>query len=275
MSKAITWMFPSVALFLLLSIGLVTGAFAQESPFFTPGNLIVSVEGCGVEGGTCRSVPNGTGNGVGNSSAGGYGDNQGSLMTLFQYAPSGTSSAAFVNSLLLPQSPSGANVPVSAEYGSSSEATLQLAGTGQYLTIMGYGVNANTFNANPNSYSAAPNSALAQSGSLTGQSYTPISRVVTLIDPYGNVNSSTPLFNIFSGNNPRSTYSADGTHFYVSGQGTSGDATGGVFYTTLGSSSATTITGDDAGTTSSQDTRTVQINNNTLYVFDGQQDGCI
>ncbi len=36
-------------------------AFAQQDPFFTPGNLVVTVEGCGVHGGTCTAVPNGTG----------------------------------------------------------------------------------------------------------------------------------------------------------------------------------------------------------------------
>ncbi len=235
-------------------------AFGQSNPFFTPGNLVVSVEGCGVEGGTCTGVPNGTGAG------GGYGDNQAAPLTLFQYSPNGTSSVSFINSMVLPQTTSGANVAVSGEYGSSSEGTMNLAGTSQYLAITGYGVDAADFNANPNSYSAAPNSALGQSGSLTGQSYTPVPRVAALIDPYGNVNSSTAIFNIFNGNNPRSTYTADGTHIYVSGQGTSGDATGGTFYTTLGSSSATTIVGDDAGTSSSQDTRDVQIYNNTLFI---------
>jgi hypothetical protein len=167
---------------------------------------------------------------------------------------------------VLPQTASGANLPVSGEYGSSSEGTVQLAGTSQYLAIMGYGVNAATFNSNPDAYSAAANTALAQSGSLTGQSYTPVPRVVTLVDSYGNVNSSTALYNIFNGNNPRSTYTADGLHIYVSGQGTSGDATGGVFYTTLGASSGTAITGADGGSGANQDTRVVQINNGTLYV---------
>src|ERR1700690_2796660 len=92
-------------------------AFAQTT-FFVPGNLVVAVEGCGVHGGTCTSVPNGTGNGTGNSSVGGYGDTQGAPITLFQYTPTGTASAAFVNSLVLPQNASGANVPISGEYGS-------------------------------------------------------------------------------------------------------------------------------------------------------------
>ena len=257
MSTAIARRFVCLAALLLL-LGLVTSAFAQ-TPFFAAGNLVVSVEGCGVEGGTCTDIQNGTGTG------GGYGDNQGAPLTLFQFSPTGTSSVSFVNSLALPQTGSGANFPVSGEYGSSSEGTINLAGTSQYLAIMGYGVNAASFNANPTLY-GIPGGELGQSGSLTGQSYTPVPRITALIDPYGNVNSSTAIFNIFNANNPRSTYTADGTHIYVSGQGTSGDATGGVFYTTLGSGSATTIVGDDAGSTSSQDTRDVQIYNNTLYV---------
>ncbi|MGA7240237.1 MAG: hypothetical protein WBY44_31425 [Bryobacteraceae bacterium] len=121
-------------------------AFA-ESTLFTPGNLVVAVEGCGLHGNTCTSVPHGTGAGAGNSSVGGYGDNQGAPLTLFQYAPNGTTSVTYVNSLVLPQNGSGANFPVSSEYGSSSEGTLQLSGGGQFLTIMGYGINAATFDA--------------------------------------------------------------------------------------------------------------------------------
>ena len=65
----------------------------------------------------------------------------------------------------------------------------------------------------------------------------------------GTLDTSTALTTVFNGNNPRSVYTTDGTSFYVSGQGTSGDNTGGVFYTTLGSSTATSITGNDAFTT--------------------------
>ncbi|MGA2736652.1 MAG: SBBP repeat-containing protein [Bryobacteraceae bacterium] len=261
---------------------LSTPALAQQSPLFTPGNLVVVVEGCGVFGGTCTAVPNGTGTGAGNSSAGGYGDNQAGPLTLFQYMPNGTASVAYVNSLVLPQTGSGANLPVSGEYGSSSEGTLQLSGSGQYLTIMGYGINAAAFDAayyppfTGDPYGAAPSGALAQSGSLTGQSYTPVARVLTLIDPYGNVNSSTALYNIFNTNNPRSVYTANGTTAYVSGQGSGSDATGGVFYTAVGAANTapTAITGlDTTSKTLSQDTRDVQIYNNTLYVSVDSKEG--
>ena len=94
---------------LILALACLTAipALAQDSTFFTPGNLVVAVEGCGVHGGTCTNVPNGTGNGSGNSSVGGYGDNQAAPLTLFQYTPLGTTTAAFVNSLTLqPTAPS-------------------------------------------------------------------------------------------------------------------------------------------------------------------------
>ena len=249
--------------------------FAQ-SPLFTAGNLVVTVEGCGVHGGTCTAVPNGTGTGAGNSSVGGYGDNQAAPLTLFQYTPTGTTSVMFVNSLVLPQTGSGANLPVSGEYGSSSEGTLQLSGTGQYLTIVGYGINAATFDANPTFYGAAPSDALAQSGSLTEQSYTPVARVLALVDARGSVNSSTALYNVFDTNNPRSAYTADGTTAYVSGQGSGSDATGGVFLTPIGSPNAapTPITGLDTTSKSiAQDARTVQIYGGTLYVSVDSKEG--
>lgn len=277
-----------VGIIALTSALFVSGpVFAQQSPQFTTGNLVVAVEGCGVYGGTCTAVPNGTGTETGNSSSGGYGDNQAAPLTLFQYAPIGTTSAVYVNSFVLPQTASGANFPVSGEYGSSSEGTLQLSGSGRYLTIMGYGVNAASFNANPPLFGAAPSNALGQSGSLTGQSYTPVPRVLALIDANGNVNSSAALYNIFNTNNPRSAYTLDGTTAYVSGQGSGCDMTGGVFYIPqlAPNMSPTAITGGDALPTSScvasgyiqpliaQDTRTVQIYGNTLYISADSTEG--
>ncbi len=228
-------------------------------PILLPGNLVVSVSGNGVPG----------------AGSGPYTDTQASPLTLFQYQPNGTASASLVNFLTLPQVASGLNLPVSAEYGSSSEGTLHLSGNGQYLTVMGYGVNANDFNSNPGTYGGVPgNTRLAQSGSLTGQGYTPVARVVALIDANGNVNSTTGVFNVFDQNNPRSVYTPDGTSFYISGQGNSPDHTGGVYLTTLGSSSATAITGDDTNTKmSSQDTRDVQIVNGQLYVSVDSKEG--
>ena len=51
----------------------------------------------------------------------------------------------------------------------------------------------------------------------------------------------------------------NGSKFYISGQGVSGETTEGLFLAQRGASSATAITRP-------ADTRTVDINNNTLYV---------
>lgn len=248
---------PRTAIAAAVGMLLMTPAAFADS-FFVPGNLVVSVEGNGVAGAT----------------SGPYRDNQAAPMTLFQYKTSGTSSASYVNSLTLPQSNSGKNYAVSSEYGSSSEGALQLSGNGKYLSIMGYGINAATFNSNPGKYSPDPtNAALAQSGSVQGQSYTAVPRVVALIDASGNVDSSTALYGFASGNNPRSVYTPDGKTLYVSGQGTKGDSTGGVFVTSVGSQSVTPVTGNDAGGGSAQDTRFVTAYNGQLYVSADSKSG--
>lgn len=242
---------------LSLALALLAPAAANASVVFQTGDLVVSVEG----------------NGVWGAASGTYTDNQAAPLTLFQFAPTGTSSASYAGSLVLPQTSSGANSAISGEYGSSSEGALQLSGNGAYLTVMGYGVNAAAFNANPAAYGSS-NNALGQSGSLTGQGYTPVPRVVALINKDGAVNTTTALYNVFNGNNPRSVATVDGKTFYVSGQGTSGDATGGVFYAKRGASSATAITGlDTSSGSAAQDTRSVEIYNGQLYVSVDSKEG--
>ncbi len=167
---------------------LVTGAawmpvYAQ-SLTFTPGDLVVTVEGDG-------------------SNTGSYSDNQAAPITLFQFSVSGTSTpATAAGALELLRT-------ISGEFGSSSEGLLQLSGNGQYLTLAGYGINWDTYNTNPTIYSTActptPSceSALAQSTSLSSApNYIP--RVVALVSANGNVDTSTQLTNVFNGNNPRS-----------------------------------------------------------------------
>ncbi len=257
MARATTTLLLRISTLPALALSSVAPSSAADFTF-TTGDLVVSVEGNGVEG----------------AASGSYTDNQAAPLTLFEFNPNGTGApATYVGALVLPQTASGANVPVSGEYGSSSEGTLQLSGNGKSLTIMGYGVNAAAFNADPAKYSSTGNPALGQSGSLTGQSYTPVPRVVAVIGADGSVNSTTALTNIFDQNNPRSVYSVDGTSFYVSGQGNYPDATGGVFYTTLGSHSATSITGPDAGSGTSQDTRTVEVYDGQLYVSSDSKKG--
>ena len=226
---------------MIIGTTCIAPAYA-DSFVFTPGDLVVSVEGDG-------------------SNTGSYTDNQAAPITLDEFSLNGTTSAFSAGSMMLPTVASGSNYAISGEYGSSSEGSLSLSGNGQYLTIMGYGVSPTAYNSNPSAYgNPTGNSAEAQSTSAL------LPRVVALVGANGSVDTSTALTNVFSGNNPRSVYTVDGSSFYVSGQGTSGDNTGGVFYATRGSTTATSITGADAGSGSSQDTRSVMAYNGSLYV---------
>jgi len=193
------------------------------------------------------------------------------VLQQFQLSSDGTT-ATNAGSFALSQTSSGNNSMISGEYGSASEGILQTSVNGQYLTMMGYGVNASTFNnAALSTYGTA---ALGQTTSLTaanqtGTPVTTVARVVALIGGNGSVDTSTALTGVYNQNNPRSVATVDGTSFYISGQGASKtDPTQGVFYTTLGS---TTATGIDNTT----DTRVVSIVNNgtgnTLYVSRDQK----
>ena len=241
-----------------LALGCQTLAFA-DTLTFTAGDLVVSAEGDGVSGNT-------------------YTDNQAAPITLYQFSVNGTSAASAAGAMMLPTTSSGANSVISGEYGSSSEGSLQLSGNGQYLTIMGYGVNAAAFNANPTAYGTSINSpgslALGQSGSLLNAGYITVPRVVALIGANGSVDTSTAITGIFNGNNPRSVFTQDGTSFYLSGQGNSPDSTGGVYYAVKGANTATAITGNDTSSgASSQDTRMITVYNGQLYVSVDSKEG--
>jgi hypothetical protein len=183
----------------------------------------------------------------------------------FQLSSDGTI-ATETGALLLPQAGS-AQAPISGEFGSASEGHLQLSVNGQYLAMMGYGVDAATFNSAPlTTYGTA---ALGQTTSLTaanqtGTVVTTVPRTVALIGINTSIDTSTQLTGLYNQNNPRSVATIDGTAFWTSGQGASkGDPTEGVAYAPIGASIATTID-------NSTDTRVVEILNagsgNTLYV---------
>ena len=87
----------------------------------------------------------------------------------FQLGANATS-ATMNGSLTLPQTASGANAAISGEYGSASEGLLQQSANGNYLTIMGYGVNATAFNTGT-TYGTA---ALGQTTSLLGGANTTV-----------------------------------------------------------------------------------------------------
>jgi hypothetical protein len=235
--------------FSLSAIALLAMSAPAFSQAFIPGDLVISTvsETAGV-------IATGSNNGLDTAAP--------IVLDQFQLG-SGGATATSVSTLSLPQTSSGANSAISGEYGSASEGILQDSVNGQYLTIMGYGVNANAFNTAPlSTYGTAALGQTTSLASTTGSTAVP--RVVALIGADGSVNTSTALYNVFNTNNPRSVATVDGSSFYVSGQGASeGDSTEGVAYAMLGATTATVID-------NTTDTRVVSIINNgsgnTLFV---------
>nr|WP_294544172.1 PEP-CTERM sorting domain-containing protein [uncultured Rhodopila sp.] len=209
---------------------MAVSAAAADITSFTPGDLVISTVSCSAGSTICGGT------------SGGLDTAAPMVLQQFQLGANGTTATA-AGTLTLPQTASGANAAISGEYGSASEGILQNSVNGQYLTIMGYGVNAATFNTSPTSiYGTA---ALGQTTSLTGASITTVPRVVALIGSNAGVDTSTALTGVFNQNNPRSAATVDGSSFYVAGQGVTGDGTGGVFYALKGATTATAI---NAGT---------------------------
>jgi hypothetical protein len=262
---------------LLLAVAAV-GAMAAlpraaHALAFTAGDLVISVYGDGDGSGT-------------------YTDNEASPITLQEVTTTGTP----IGQIVLPQTTMAingvSNSAISGEYGSSSEGTLELSANGQYLTIAGYGVTASTFNANPASYAGAQKTCitagssavncypLAQTSSVPGYApsaaavtagYTStitVPRVIALIGANGSVDTSTALTGVFNENNPRSVATVDGSSFYISGQGASktDTTTQGLFFALKGATTATPID-------TSYDTRTVEIQNNQLYLSADSTEG--
>lgn len=196
-----------------------TGAVSTaEAQFFTPGDLVVSTYGVG----------------------GGYIDGVSTPITLMEYTINGT----FVTSLTLPTTDSGSNFGVVGEYGSSSEANLQLSGDGHSLLLAGYQADAANAGIGGNAslaYSDANGTALAQSFSISNGSNVIVPRVAAVIRANGSVDTSTVFKNLYDQNNPRSVWSQNGTTLYVSGQG-SGATDQGIFTVNRGSNNVATGT---------------------------------
>jgi hypothetical protein len=172
------------------------------------------------------------------------------------------------NSLTMVES--GTIAGIAGEYGSSSEGNIQLSSNDQYLTIAGYNSAqaANGIQAASNSdngtndpigtpYSNASGVPLAQSDS------TDVARTADVIDAGGNVVSTTSFSNVYTTNNGRAVYSANGSAIYISGQGDKTAPEQGIFYSPAGASygGATTAT----GIYNVNDTRYVTGYNGNLY----------
>ena len=197
---------------------------ANAVDVFHPGDLVLSVYGNG-------------------ANTGHYDHNRAAPIVLRDI----TTTGAFVGQIVLPQSgfknaAGQANLPISGEYGSSSEGTLQLSVDGHLLVIMGYGIAAATFNdATTEKKNPYGTQALAQTGSLSNGPVIAVPRVVAAVTAQGEVDTRTALLDFADTNNPRSVATVDGSAFYVAGQGHKRDATQGVQFVRAGASSGTVL----------------------------------
>ncbi len=206
---------------------------------YTPGDLVLSIYG------------DGSGTGV-------VGLDQAAPITLEQITQPG----AIVSQQVLPGTTTVVNgtteYAISGEYQSASEGLLTLAGNGQSLTILGYGVNYQSFNA-ANGALVYGTTALGQTNNIPS-SFTQVERVAADISWNGSIDTSTSISGIFNTNNPRSVFTLNGTTFYLSGQGNGNDGTEGVWVAADGSAYATAVWNTKT------DTREVTIYQGQLYI---------
>lgn len=141
-------------------------------------------------------------------------------MYLDEYTRAG---AAVGNTIGLPTA--GADA-VSTQRATNHDRHLHLSPDGQYLTFTGY--------------NAAPG---ASDVSTTSAASTP--RVVGIVRPSGTVDLSTKLTDAYDGFGFRSAYTTDGTKIWMAGDNNGGSGaaalTGGLRYTTKGSSTTTNL----------------------------------
>ncbi len=151
-----------------------------------------------------------------------------------------------VQTIALPTADSGANQTLTLTGNSTSEGFIAQSGQGGHLTLGGYDAATGT---------AAPAGATAAT----------INRVVGVVTiGTGGIDTTTALGDAFNGSNVRSATAKTGTQLYVAGNAGSGQgASGGVRYTTLGSTISDRI---NTGANSGSNSRVVEIFGGNLYV---------
>jgi predicted extracellular nuclease len=151
-----------------------------------------------------------------------------------------TQAGVLVSTTPLPTSVAGANRRVTMSGSATSEGGLALSADGRYLTLAGY--------------DAAPGTA-----GVAGTTASAVNRVVARVDATRTVDSSTAMTDAFSGGNPRSAVTDDGSRFWVAG------STGGVRLATLGDTGTTA----QINSASPTNLRVAGIASGQLYVTTG------
>ncbi len=133
---------------------------------------------------------------------------------LDEYSPAGT----LVRSIALPVTTNGTTQPhrVTASGSATSEGLITRSVDAHYIVATGYDAAAGTAGVAATTSAAVP-------------------RTIARVDAAGNVDTTTALTDVASGNNPRSVAASDGSSFWVDG------AAGGIRFATLGASTSTQL----------------------------------
>ncbi|MES1164157.1 MAG: hypothetical protein ABUR63_00250, partial [Verrucomicrobiota bacterium] len=136
------------------------------------------------------------------------------LVFLDEYSPSG----ALVRSVPLPGTANGTTQPhrLTASGSATSEGLITRSVDGHYVLATGYDTAAGT-------------------ASVAGTTSTAVPRTIARVDAAGNVDTTTGLTDVATGNNPRSVATTDGSNLWVDG------AAGGIRFATLGASTSTQL----------------------------------
>ncbi|HXQ23355.1 MAG TPA: hypothetical protein VN812_16885, partial [Candidatus Acidoferrales bacterium] len=156
---------------------------------------------------------------------------------LDEYTPGGT----LVQSVGMPITDSGASHALIASASAGTEGQLTVSANGQYLLLTGY-------------------DAAVGAANLSSTTSDTVARTVGRVKYTGAVDTSTALTDFASGDKPRSAASDNGTNIWLSGGGKAIGTTGGIHYTTLGSTTSTQISSTYG------DGRQVNVFGNQLYV---------
>ncbi|TBN56170.1 hypothetical protein EYE40_01490 [Glaciihabitans arcticus] len=132
----------------------------------------------------------------------------------------------------LPAAADGTNKPLSLSGSSSAQGYLKRSADGRYLVLTGYA-------GAPGSYTA---------GDPKDSTAAALERVIGRVDNTGAADTSTGLGAAMSLSHSRAATSADGSAFYVTGNGADGTPAGGVLRVDLGGANATSVSGAWANT---------------------------
>ena len=149
-----------------------------------------------------------------------------------------TTAGTLVQSIAMPTAVSGSNKMLTASGTASSEGELTISPNGQYVTLTGY------------------NAATGTTG-VSGTASATVNRTIGIYNvATGNIDTTTALTDAPSGNNIRSAVTTNGTDIWLAG------ATGGVRYTTDGSTTSTQLS------TTVTNIRQIEIFNGQLFASD-------